>query len=64
MPQIENLKTANFSRRTLDREQLEYTGKQLDNSAKQLLIYGIILFFTVGTLSSVGYLAVKQLRKD
>src|SRR5438270_482372 len=57
MPQIEETK-AKFNRnpRTLDREQLEY-------SAKQMLTYGIILFFTVGTLTSIGYMTVQQLKK-
>jgi len=61
MPNIENLKPSSkesrFSRsRTLDREQLEYSGKTM-------LTYGTILFAVVLGLGSVTYMTVQQLKK-
>ena len=51
-----NEKETLYNPRILDREQLEY-------SAKQIFTYGVILVFVVGSLASVGYVMVKQLRK-
>jgi len=66
MPNIENLKNqSNFSRSekfnriiptTLDREQLEYT-------SKNLLLYGTILFAVVLGIGSVTYMTIQQLKK-
>ena len=60
MPNIENLKdrSEGFTRtpRHLDREQLEY-------SAKQILTYGTIVFTVILGLGSVTYMTIQQLRK-
>jgi hypothetical protein len=61
MPNIKNLKPSSsgsrFGRsRTLDREQLEYSGKTM-------LTYGTILFTVVLGLGSVTYMTVQQLKK-
>ncbi|MEG7979200.1 MAG: hypothetical protein NY202_04880 [Mollicutes bacterium UO1] len=66
LPQIDNLRTTDsrqftipgFNRQpaTLDREQLEY-------SAKQLLTFGIIGFAVLGVAASVTYMTIQQLRK-
>lgn len=58
MPSIEKINHRSVSKelRTLDREQLEYT-------AKRLFVYGVLAFFTLGTLASITYLTVEKLKK-
>ena len=63
MPNLENLKTQHSSGRfnriiptTLDREQLEYT-------SKNLLLYGTILFAVMLGIGSVTYMTIQQLKK-
>jgi hypothetical protein len=56
MPQLENQKESNFTRRSLDREQLEYT-------LHKTLTYGVIAFTAVGVLASVTYVTIQQLKK-
>lgn len=58
MPRIEPNEKSELRRRptTLDREQLEYT-------ISKILIYGTLIFATLGGCASLAYLVAQQLKK-